>query len=76
MILNKLFFTLRLARLAIYHVLGGQLSDLKFPAQLEITVLSPHTSVEQLVKVDVSVIRTYSHFQHHFPNVIVGHLLR
>jgi len=74
-IFYKFLFTLRFACLAIDHVLGSQLPYLKFSTKLEIAVLSPHTSVEQLVEVDVSVIRADTHFEHHFPYVVVSHLL-
>lgn len=76
MILDKFFFALCFARLAVDHVLGSELSDLEFSAELKISVLATHASVEQLVEVNISVIRSNSHFQHNFPNVVVRHLLR
>jgi hypothetical protein len=53
-------------------VLSLKFQNLHFAVQSEVSVLAPHTPVQQLIEINVTVIAADAHLQHYFLHLVVA----
>lgn len=67
---------LLLYRDLVDFVLSLEFNDLHLPIQSKVSVLATQAPVKELVKVNVTVVATNAHLQHHFLHLVICGFLR